>query len=187
MTHSPQVPSRRTGLRPGHWIALLLGGVLVLFCGGVCGAVAVFGDSPDPSPTASVVAATEPASPSVTPSASETESPSATQTAAPLVGDAVPGAATGSETTGSNAAGSVPDPVATTRAAAPRVTTAAPRPATPKTTAPKPAPPKKSEAPAGVYYANCDAVRAAGAAPIHRGEPGYRAGLDRDDDGIGCE
>ena len=39
----------------------------------------------------------------------------------------------------------------------------------------------------GAYYENCDAVRAANAAPIYLGEPGYRAGLDRDSDGIGCE
>ncbi|WP_432564965.1 excalibur calcium-binding domain-containing protein [Kineococcus sp. SYSU DK003] len=39
----------------------------------------------------------------------------------------------------------------------------------------------------GVHYANCDAARAAGAAPVHRGEPGYRAALDRDGDGIACE
>jgi hypothetical protein len=38
-----------------------------------------------------------------------------------------------------------------------------------------------------VYYANCSAARAAGAAPLYRGEPGYRAALDRDDDGIACE
>jgi hypothetical protein len=38
-----------------------------------------------------------------------------------------------------------------------------------------------------VYYENCTAVRAAGAAPIHRGEPGYSSKLDRDDDGIACE
>lgn len=38
-----------------------------------------------------------------------------------------------------------------------------------------------------VYYANCDAVRAAGAAPIRVGQPGYRAGLDRDGDRVGCE
>jgi hypothetical protein len=37
------------------------------------------------------------------------------------------------------------------------------------------------------YYANCDAVRAAGAAPIHAGDPGYSRKLDRDGDGIGCE
>lgn len=37
------------------------------------------------------------------------------------------------------------------------------------------------------YYRNCDAARAAGAAPIYRGEAGYRAVLDRDEDGIACE
>ncbi len=37
------------------------------------------------------------------------------------------------------------------------------------------------------YYTNCAAVRAAGAAPLHRGDPGYRPGLDRDGDGIACE
>jgi endonuclease YncB( thermonuclease family) len=41
--------------------------------------------------------------------------------------------------------------------------------------------------PADVYYENCDAARAAGAAPIYAGEPGYREGLDRDGDGIACE
>lgn len=41
--------------------------------------------------------------------------------------------------------------------------------------------------PAGVYYKNCDAVRAAGAAPIYAGQPGYSRNLDRDGDGIGCE
>ncbi len=38
-----------------------------------------------------------------------------------------------------------------------------------------------------VYYANCTEARDAGAAPILRGEPGYRSALDRDDDGIACE
>lgn len=37
------------------------------------------------------------------------------------------------------------------------------------------------------YYPNCASARAAGAAPIHRGEPGYRPPLDADDDGIACE
>ncbi|MFD6423558.1 excalibur calcium-binding domain-containing protein [Streptomyces sp. NPDC060198] len=37
------------------------------------------------------------------------------------------------------------------------------------------------------YYANCAAVRAAGANPIHRGEPGFGAHLDRDGDGVACE
>jgi hypothetical protein len=36
-------------------------------------------------------------------------------------------------------------------------------------------------------YANCSEARAAGAAPVHRGDPGYGPHLDRDNDGIGCE
>jgi len=36
-------------------------------------------------------------------------------------------------------------------------------------------------------YANCAAARAAGVAPIHRGEPGYRTALDGDGDGTACE
>jgi hypothetical protein len=37
------------------------------------------------------------------------------------------------------------------------------------------------------YYSNCAAARAAGTAPLHRGDPGYRPGLDRDGDGVACE
>jgi Excalibur calcium-binding domain len=37
------------------------------------------------------------------------------------------------------------------------------------------------------YYANCSAARAAGAAPVLRGDPGYSRKLDRDGDGVGCE
>jgi hypothetical protein len=36
-------------------------------------------------------------------------------------------------------------------------------------------------------FANCAAARAAGAAPVRRGQPGYGSHLDRDGDGIGCE
>lgn len=39
----------------------------------------------------------------------------------------------------------------------------------------------------GTYFPNCKAARAAGAAPLRRGDPGYREGLDRDQDGIACE
>jgi hypothetical protein len=38
-----------------------------------------------------------------------------------------------------------------------------------------------------VYYPYCDAARAAGAAPIRIGEPGYRPALHADNDGIACE
>ncbi|WUC81910.1 excalibur calcium-binding domain-containing protein [Streptomyces sp. NBC_00536] len=40
---------------------------------------------------------------------------------------------------------------------------------------------------ADVYYSNCTAAKAAGAAPIRRGQPGYRSALDRDNDGIACD
>ena len=38
-----------------------------------------------------------------------------------------------------------------------------------------------------VHYRRCDDARAAGAAPIYAGQPGYRPELDRDSDGIACE
>ncbi len=37
------------------------------------------------------------------------------------------------------------------------------------------------------YYRNCSAARAAGAAPLRRGDPGYARHLDRDGDGRACE
>jgi len=39
----------------------------------------------------------------------------------------------------------------------------------------------------GDYWRRCDDARAAGSAPIYRGEPGYRDILDADNDGIACE
>lgn len=38
-----------------------------------------------------------------------------------------------------------------------------------------------------VRYASCAEARAAGAAPMREGEPGYRQELDRDGDGVACE
>ena len=69
------------------------------------------------------------------------------------------------------------------------VVTTAPEEAEPTTEAPKaPEPEEESSSSGGsVYYKNCDAVRAAGADPIHRGDPGYAKHLDGDGDGVGCE
>ena len=52
-----------------------------------------------------------------------------------------------------------------------------------------PAASDEDETPSGgsVYYKNCTAAREAGAAPVHRGDPGYAKHLDRDGDGVGCE
>ena len=38
-----------------------------------------------------------------------------------------------------------------------------------------------------VYYAGCNEVRDLGKAPLYRGQPGYRIGMDGDNDGIACE
>ena len=38
-----------------------------------------------------------------------------------------------------------------------------------------------------VYYRRCADARATGVAPIYVGQPGYRSGLDRDNDGVACE
>ncbi|MFH5209544.1 excalibur calcium-binding domain-containing protein [Antrihabitans sp. NCIMB 15449] len=84
----------------------------------------------------------------------------------------------------------IPLPVTTTRIP----TTIAPQPLPPPppipeittTVQPTPAPFVDPDPPSGVYYKNCDAVRAAGAAPLHRGEPGYSSKLDRDGDGEAC-
>jgi hypothetical protein len=60
--------------------------------------------------------------------------------------------------------------------------------APPPQQAPPPAPaPAPAASPSGVVYANCAAARAAGAAPIHVGQPGYSRALDRDGDGVACE
>lgn len=36
-------------------------------------------------------------------------------------------------------------------------------------------------------FRNCSEARAAGAAPVRRGDPSYGPHLDRDNDGVGCE
>lgn len=83
---------------------------------------------------------------------------------------------------------STPTKVTTTKAApkpTPKKTTTKPKPQPSKTTSkPKPKPSKTTSS---VYYKNCAAVRAAGKAPIYRGQPGYGRHLDRDGDGVGCE
>lgn len=47
--------------------------------------------------------------------------------------------------------------------------------------------PSKSLSGGSAFYPNCAAARVAGAAPLHRGQAGYRPALDRDRDGVACE
>jgi hypothetical protein len=76
------------------------------------------------------------------------------------------------------AAPATPAPVPAAPAPAP-----APAPAVPEPAVPAPAPADGAD----VYYQNCTAARAAGAAPLHAGDPGYRPAMDRDNDGVACE
>lgn len=83
----------------------------------------------------------------------------------------------------------VPEPVDVPAASAPTEpapveppalgTSAVPAPDAPEA----PAPGAQGEA----YFAKCADARAAGAAPLHAGQPGYRPGLDGDGDGVACE
>lgn len=57
---------------------------------------------------------------------------------------------------------------------------------TPSTTTYTP-PPPEDPVPDTEYYSSCADARRAGAAPMRRGDPGYRSGLDRDGDGVACD
>ena len=66
----------------------------------------------------------------------------------------------------------------------------APEPAAPAPAAPasaRPAPAQEAPGAPAVSYPNCTAARAAGAAPLYAGSPGYSLKLDRDKDGVACE
>lgn len=77
-----------------------------------------------------------------------------------------------------------PSAAPVTTASAP-TTTAAPTPTVDAVAAsPSVAPTTRPAKP--VYYRSCAAVQAAGAAPLHRTDPGYRTGLDPDGDGVAC-
>ncbi|WP_406207683.1 excalibur calcium-binding domain-containing protein [Kitasatospora sp. NBC_01560] len=76
-----------------------------------------------------------------------------------------------------------PDPTPTPTATPTPTPMPTPTPTPTQPAAPVPAPTTTST----VYYANCTAARDAGVAPLHRGDAGYRAGLDADGDGVACE
>jgi hypothetical protein len=81
----------------------------------------------------------------------------------------------------------VPEPVAPPVVApAPVAPAPAPAPVAPAPAPVAPAPAPVAPAPVAPFP-NCDAVRAAGAAPIYAGSPGFQSKLDRDGDGVACE
>ncbi|MHA6724316.1 excalibur calcium-binding domain-containing protein [Sphingomonas sp. RS2018] len=57
----------------------------------------------------------------------------------------------------------------------------------PRPSAPRRRLPSAETAASSWSYRNCSDARRAGAAPLHRGTPGYGAHMDGDGDGIACE
>ena len=168
--------------RAQRGVVAAAGGLAVLMiAGGVVAGMQGGGSSPTPAASTTEVGATA--------ALGERKSAPAPRT---------PGGTTPADPSVASPASQSPEPLVPeapkTQAPAPvPPRTQAPAPIAPKTQAPAPVTPKP-EAPAPVpapapstYYQNCDAVRAAGAAPIRIGEPGYSRKLDREGDGIGCE
>ncbi|WP_238152832.1 excalibur calcium-binding domain-containing protein [Kribbella speibonae] len=85
-------------------------------------------------------------------------------------------ASTPSTTTPTPLATTTPTPSSSTPT--PPATTAVPTTSPTTTSTPSTTP---------VVYRNCAEVRAAGKAPLHRGDPGYTPELDNNGDGIACE
>ncbi|KLU09350.1 hypothetical protein ABL57_12920 [Kocuria sp. SM24M-10] len=88
-----------------------------------------------------------------------------------------------------------PEPAPVQEAPVQQVPEPEPVPAAPEPVAPEPEPAPVAPAPdpepaapaAPAAFANCTEARAAGAAPLHVGSPGYAPKLDRDGDGVACE
>lgn len=124
------------------------------------------------SPSAS---ATPSSSPTPSASATPSESPSPTVTPSPVPTTEAPAQAPAAE-------------VHSAQAPASPVSEAPAQPVQQAPTQEAPAQPvQQAPAQSSVYYETCADARAAGAAPLHRGEPGYRPGLDKDGDGVACE
>ncbi|MGX1777345.1 excalibur calcium-binding domain-containing protein [Nocardia brasiliensis] len=130
-----------------------------------------------------VVAPDQPTDGATTPSATSFATATRAVTSSPAVSSTTKQPTTAATTVPESAARVPPVPSVTpTRLSAP-VPFVPPPPAPPSQPVPAPAP---TAAP-NVYYANCAAARDAGAAPLRRGEPGYRKELDRNNDGVACE
>jgi hypothetical protein len=149
----------------------ILGGLFAL-CLGCGGIVNAFSDDDAAAPVAGQTETQQPARAADLPTTSATQAPASP----PALSS--PAARITATTTRP----------ATTRPTlrATRTTTATRRPTVRRTTT-TPKPRRATEEPREVYYANCSAVRAAGADPIRRGDPGYSRKLDRDGDGVACE
>jgi hypothetical protein len=164
VTSTPCPASSRRRIA-AHVTAIMAVGMLAQACG----------SAPEVGPAALAPATTAP----VTASAAPTTTVASTTT--PMVTDApVETEAPIAEI----APAAVPAP---TNVRKPLPPAAAPKPAPRPAPKPAPRPVVAAPKPAATSYANCSAVRAAGADPIYVGQPGYSSKLDRDGDGVACE
>ena len=155
----------------------------IAVCGGLagCGVPSVADDagSPTPKPSPTVTASPSP-SPTPTPSPSPTPSPPPSPTPSPTP---------------------TPSPIPTTQAPPSQPPLQPLMQKSEPTSEPEPTPEEETQAGGGaaapapvpeprqesMYFPNCKKAKEAGAAPLYRGDPGYREELDRDRDGIACE
>ncbi|MFI5497003.1 excalibur calcium-binding domain-containing protein [Actinoplanes sp. NPDC051859] len=161
-----------TKRRKTNKIILGVAGAIVALCCGGTAIIAAFTDPPESSLSAAPTAATS------------TAPTKGLLGAIPAV-TVAPATPSSSPTTISPAPKTPTSTKSATRkpSTAPAQATVRPKPTTKR---PKPQPTPTRDQPESVYYKNCDAVRAAGKAPIRRGDPGYGRHLDRDGDGQGC-
>ncbi|HWD83685.1 MAG TPA: excalibur calcium-binding domain-containing protein [Kribbella sp.] len=128
-------------------------------------------------------------------SASATSTPGSPATD-PTTGNPSTTSPTTSPTTGSTTTGGTTTPPSTANPTTAGPTTAGPTTAGPTTGSPTTSSPTTSSSSPGTptaspsstpTYKNCAEVRAAGKAPLYRGDPGYTPELDRNGDGVACE
>lgn len=134
-----------------------------------------------PAPAAPLVGPTTSA---VVPAA-ETTSTSATSTSATTTSAA---SSTASSTTTTSVEATTSTTVDVPNPAVTETRTRTPLPTAPEVTTTTPAPvPTVPDEQGSVYFGSCKQAKAAGAAPLYRGSPGYSSRLDRDGDGVACE
>ncbi|MFI2228700.1 excalibur calcium-binding domain-containing protein [Nocardia testacea] len=156
---------------------LIVVGVLFgsfLLCGAIASMLGDDAEGEDSSPTTTRIATTTPKS---APSTSVIVTPpsSTTVSLAPLLPPLPPATTVATQ------------PPAAVTPIAPEFAPAPPPIAVPESTPEPTTVPAPLPAAPHVSYKDCKAVRAAGAAPIYSGQPGYGRHLDRDGDGVACE
>ena len=168
----PPLTKKRLAMGAG---ALLTLGVFTS-CGAALGASGPQPVAAAPAPTTTITTTATPApAPTVTVTQTQTQTETQTVTVSPAAQQATADAATETGPSG-DAAGKT--------ASSPQPLVGGDEQATDDVTTP---PEEAQPADSSAYYANCAAARAAGVAPLHRGDAGYAPRLDRDGDGVACE